>query len=385
MKMKLGSLFDGSGGFPLAAVMCGIEPVWASEIEEYPIRVTKKNFPNMKHLGDITKINGAEVEPVDIITFGSPCQDLSIAGFRAGLEGERSGLFMEAIRIIKEMRDATENRFPRYAIWENVYGAFSSNEGRDFRVVLERFCRVTEEEFSVPECEAWAKAGEILADGYSIAWRTFDAQYWGVPQMRRRIFLVADFSGGGAGEILFKRDGLSRDFSEIRKTWESSATRTEGSARAAVAIKERHGKPGGGKGILIQDDKAGTIDCNNGQYIMLMQGSSPDKGAPRVYDGKAPTLKNSGDTVGSNLMVFYNNGTAVSYAGPMEKSPTLLNRMGTGGNNTPFVTETFRKVSRSKCKTDPTTWDGTEKSNCLNTFDMGEQRASELIVENEGL
>ena len=188
--MKLGSLFDGSGGFPLAARMCGIEPVWASEIEEYPIRVTKKNFPNMKHLGDITKINGAEIEPVDIITFGSPCQDLSIAGNRAGMkhteqgddETTRSGLFYEAIRVIKEMRDATQGRYPTFIIWENVFGAFSSNNGDDFWAVLNTIGGIAEDKFCTPRLEKWTYAGEILADGFSIAYRTLDLQYWVAPK-----------------------------------------------------------------------------------------------------------------------------------------------------------------------------------------------------------
>lgn len=141
--MKLGSLFDGSGGFPLAGALYGIEPVWASEIEPFPIRVTKLRFPGMKHLGSVTEVNGAEIEPVDIITFGSPCQDLSVAGKQAGIhDGQRSNLFFEAIRIIKEMRDATSNHFPRFAVWENVPGAFSSNKGQDFRAVLQAFCDI---------------------------------------------------------------------------------------------------------------------------------------------------------------------------------------------------------------------------------------------------
>lgn len=223
-KMRLGSLFDGSGGFPLAARMCGIEPVWASEIEPYPIRVTKKNFPNMKHLGDVTKINGAEIEPVDVITFGSPCQDLSVAGKQKGLSGERSGLFMEAVRIIKEMREKTDGKYPAFAVWENVPGAFSSNKREDFRVVLEALARAAEAGVSVPRSAKWKKSGEILADGWSIAWRTLDAKYWGVPQRRRRIYLVADFGGGRAGKILFEREGLQRDFKKSRKTREEAAT-----------------------------------------------------------------------------------------------------------------------------------------------------------------
>lgn len=197
--MKLCSLFDGSGGFPLAGMMCGIEPVYASEVEPFPIAVTHKRFPNMKHLGDVSKVNGAELEPVDVITFGSPCQDLSVAGKRAGLEnGERSSLFFQAIRIIKEMRDSTNGRYPRFAVWENVKGAFSSNGGEDFRAVLESFCRVVDETVSIPRPDKnrWLNAGEILGDTFSLAWRLLDAQYFGVPQRRQRIYLVADFRGG---------------------------------------------------------------------------------------------------------------------------------------------------------------------------------------------
>ena len=148
--MKLGSLFDGAGTCCFAAELCGITPVWSSEIEKFPLQVTAKRFPNCRQLGDIKKINGAEIEPVDIISFGSPCQDLSIAGNRQGLSGERSSLFMEAIRIIKEMRYATTNEFPRYAVWENVVGAFSSNGGEDFRTVIEEFCKIGDGTASVP-------------------------------------------------------------------------------------------------------------------------------------------------------------------------------------------------------------------------------------------
>ena len=218
--MKMCSLFDGSGGFPLAGALCGIEPVIASEVEPYPIAVTRSRFPTMKHLGDVSKVSGSDIEPVDLITFGSPCQDLSVAGKRAGLKHEengdeettRSGLFMEAIRIIKEMRGATNGQYPTFALWENVPGAFSSNKGEDFRVVLEEFIKIKEPSATVPAAgkNGWPYADIYVGDGWSVAYRTFDAQYWGVPQRRRRIYLVADFRGERAGKILFERESLRR-------------------------------------------------------------------------------------------------------------------------------------------------------------------------------
>lgn len=227
--MKLLSLFDGSGGFLLAGEMCGIEPVYASEIEPYPIAVSKSHFPNVKHLGDICKIKGSELEPVDIITFGSPCQNMSIAGNREGIkhitigsnETTQSGLFIEAIRVIKEMRLATNGVYPRFAVWENVCGAFSSNRGEDFRLVLEEFIRISEPNAIMPKVPkaGWAYADCISGNGWSIAYRTFDAQYWGVPQRRRRIYLVADFRGGRAKEILFEQEGLR---------WHTAQSETQG-------------------------------------------------------------------------------------------------------------------------------------------------------------
>ena len=237
--MTLGSLFDGSGTCPLAATLCGITPIWASEIEPFPIRVTQKNFPGMRHLGDITQINGAEIEPVDIVTFGSPCQDLSEAGAQKGLvEGKRSCLFFDALRIICEMREATHGKYPRYAVWENVPGAFSSNQGRDFLAVLRAFVKAAGgNDADVPEPArkgksdklVWRNAGCILGDGYSIAWRVLDAQHWGVPQRRKRIFLVCDFAGGRAGEILFKREGLLGDFKAGRKARQEDSGAAVGS------------------------------------------------------------------------------------------------------------------------------------------------------------
>lgn len=179
----------------------------------------------MKHLGDITKINGHEIEPVHCITFGSPCQDLSVAnGNRKGLDGNRSGLFMEAIRIVKEMREKTDGIYPAFAVWENVPGAFSSNKGEDFRAVLEELARIREPNIAIPMChKRWGKSGFVLGDGYSIAWRQLDAQYWGVPQRRKRIALVMDFGAGRAGKILFERTGMYGNLEPSIPAWKGSA------------------------------------------------------------------------------------------------------------------------------------------------------------------
>lgn len=242
--ITLGSLFDGIGGFPLAAVRCGVVPLWASEIEAFPIEVTRIRFPDMEHVGDITKLKGAELPPVDVICGGSPCQDLSVAGARAGLSGERSGLFMEQVRITKEMRDAERKRGrpvylvrPRFLCWENVPGAFSSGcpRGEDFRIVLEEIIRVEERDAHVPRPTAgrWEPAGVILGVRSSLAWRTMDAQYWGVPQRRRRIFLVADFGGFTAPKILFEQEGLPGYPSAGRGTGQGAAADPGGGPDAA--------------------------------------------------------------------------------------------------------------------------------------------------------
>lgn len=289
-KMRLGSLFDGSGGFPLAGILCDIEPLWAAEVEPYPIAVTRSRFPDMKHLGDISKVNGAEIEPVDIITFGSPCQDLSVAGKRAGLKHEangdeettRSGLFMEAVRIIKEMREATNGLYPRFALWENVPGAFSSNKGEDFRIVLEELIKIVEPGASMPPVpkNGWSYADNYRGDGWSLAYRVFDAQYWGVPQRRRRIHLVLDLRGENAGEVLFEREGVRGYFAEGRTPWQATAGDAQDRSGAndrvgegdggqgldavAYTMKERAGCAGGGKGPLVQTNLAAGFKAGNG-------------------------------------------------------------------------------------------------------------------------
>ena len=263
--MTLGSLFDGIGGFPLSAAMCGIEPRWASEIEPFPILCTHKRFPNMKHLGSVTEINGAEVEPVDIITFGSPCQDLSVAGKQAGIhDGARSNLFFEAVRIIKEMRQKDEatgrsgvDVRPRYAVWENVPGAFSSNGGKDFQAVLQALAEVADPDVSIPLPDGgkWLKAGCIVGEGYSIAWRTYDAQYWGVPQRRKRIYLVADFGSERAGEVLFEPESMRGDSSQGGTPWQRASSDAQGCADGSC----------GGVVYCLQGngiDRADTAGCN---------------------------------------------------------------------------------------------------------------------------
>ena len=313
--LTLGSLFDGSGTFPMMAMLSGIVPVWKSEIEPFPIAVTEKRLPFVKHLGDINSVNGAEIEPVDIITFGSPCTDLSVAGKRQGLNAERSGLFFQAIRIIKEMRGATNGKYPRFAVWENVTGAFSSNGGEDFRCVLEEFCKIKDADLSVPKPEKWTKAGEIMGEKFSVAYRTFDAQYWGVPQRRMRVYLVADFEGGCASKILFESEGMSGYSAESFRAWQETAqsfgncseetgsglmfenhsqdTRYTGPLEVAQTVSATYGTGGnnqpfvvesavvpatlkircgggsGGKGALIQRNKSATLSCNNDQTLFV--------------------------------------------------------------------------------------------------------------------
>lgn len=215
---RLGSLFSGSGGFELAGQRSGITPVWASEIAPFPTLVTYRRFPDMARYGDVSKIDGAKVPQVDVITFGSPCQDLSVAGHGKGLTGSRSGLFFEAIRIIKQMRAASGGRYPRFAVWENVPGALYSNKGADFHEVLGQIVSVKDEKKAseLPRPGKWSQAGAIVADGFSAAWRVLDAQYFGLPQRRKRIYLVTDFAGRSAPEILFERGRESEPSCPIR-------------------------------------------------------------------------------------------------------------------------------------------------------------------------
>ena len=325
-EITMGSLFSGSGGFELAGSIFGIRPIWASEIEPFPILVTTKNFPEMKHLGDINKLNGADLEPVTIIAGGSPCQDMSIAGKREGLDGSRSNLFREQIRIIKEMResDRTAGRTgtqirPRYMVWENVPGAFSSNKGKDFQAVLQEIVSITDEESNVPfpPKGKWQTAGCIMGDHFSIAWRVFDAQYWGVPQRRKRIYLVADFGGNTAPKILFEREGLSGDFAESREAWQ----RTAGDIKTGT-------------------HKAGTDDVEC--YDISDRRRVADKSEV------SPTLTTKMGTGGNNVPIVLENHPQDSRVTIAEDGnvPTLTSRMGTGGGNVPLI------LSQSHCRSE---------------------------------
>jgi DNA (cytosine-5)-methyltransferase 1 len=315
-ELTLGSLFDGSGGFPLGGILSGIKPLWASEIEPFPIRVTTKRLPFMKHYGDISKLSGADLASVDIITFGSPCQDMSVAGKRNGLDGARSSLFYEAIRVVKEMREKTDGKYPRYIVWENVPGAFSSNKGEDFKAVLESVCSIKTADFTVPGPPGgkWNNAGQIMAEGFSVAWRVLDAQFWGVPQRRRRIYLVADFAAGSAGKILFESESLSGH---------SEKSISKGKAAAGDAET----CPG----------KTGTLCLN-------------DQGGERmdVTEDKTATLR---ATANHPPLVFENHAQDSRFVGPLKKAQTVLATFGTGGNNQPFVVETPKTLKiRSGCE-----------------------------------
>lgn len=280
-KLKLGSLFDGIGGWCLSAVRNGIEPVWSSEIETFPMEVTKKHFPNVKQLGDIRNIDGAKVEPVDIITAGSPCQDFSVANGngRKGLEGERSGLFTESVRIVRQMRKSSGGVHCRFYILENVPGILSSNKGMDFRDVLSH---ITNTEIPIPRSGRWANSGLVRSRQCDVGWRMFNAKYFGTPQSRKRIFVIADFGKTErcAEKILFEQKGDSWNFKTRKKgeTISQSIKRCDVAGNIAIntpkdcgcvpiACRMRCGKDGGGKGALIGFDKCFTLSTHNDQII----------------------------------------------------------------------------------------------------------------------
>ena len=334
--LTLGSLFDGSGTFPMMAMLSGIVPVWKSEIEPFPIAVTEKRLPFVKNLGDINSINGAEIEPVDIITFGSPCTDLSVAGKRQGLNAERSGLFFQAIRIIKEMRGATNGKYPRFAVWENVTGAFSSNGGEDFRCVLEEFCKIKDADLSVPKPAKWEKAGEILGKDFSFAWRTFDAQYWGVPQRRVRIYLVANFDGGCASEILFKSESVSGYSAESFRAWQETSqsfgncsketgsglmfenhsqdTRYTGPLNVAQTVSATYGTGGNNQPFVVENFHKAYGIC--GKYSNSMLSDNPNSGFYEANTSRTIDTSNQSPCKNQGgMVVVEGNGSRPSHHG----------------------------------------------------------------------
>jgi len=338
--LTLGSLFDGIGGFCLAGQYAGMKPIWASEIEPFPMRVTEKRFSDVRQLGDVNSLSGEDIPPVDVITFGSPCQNLSIAGKRAGLQGTQSSLFFQAIRIITEMRCKTHGQYPSYAVWENVPGALSSNDGQDFRQVLESLAQIADEHTAVPipENGKWLGAGEILGDHYSLAWRILDASKgWGVAQRRRRIFLVADFAGTGAGEILFESEGLSGYTPPCGEACQGTARGAEGGTGASgtVVLNDQ-----GGNRMDITENETSTLRAkmNSHQPVILASGfcteHSADSRGIGYVEEESPTLR-AGVTPG--VAIEFNptdNRIKVKENGICQ---TLCSRMGTGGNNVPLT------------------------------------------------
>ena len=437
--LTLGSLFDGSGGFPLGGLISGITPLWASEIEPFPIRVTTKRLPQVEHYGDVSTLDGAKLQPVDIITFGSPCQDMSIAGKREGLGGPRSNLFYQAVRIVKEMRCKTDGRYPRFVVWENVPGAFSSNKGKDFKAVLEEICKVKDPCVYVPESAKWQNAGEILGDGFSVAWRVFDAQFWGVPQRRKRIYLVADFAGGSAGKVLFESEGVSGYSAEGFRAWQGAAGSAAPCIGAAgsVCLNDQ-----GGNCISVEDGRACTLRAQSHGHppcVLESAGFCTEHSAkargigygaelsPTLRAGTVPAavaLENHpADGMDAELSLFENHSQDTRYTGPLETAPTVNATYGMGGNNQPFVVETPKtlkirsgcegggkgaliqddKSATLSCNNDQTvfvpfckgarphsaeeapTWKDGEVANTLNAFDIGETRCNELVVQAFGI
>lgn len=312
----------------------------------------------MKHLGDITKISGHTAPIVDCIIGGSPCQDLSVAGKRAGLDGERSGLYIEQVRIVKEMRGRDERNGrtgvdirPRYMVWENVPGAFSSNKGDDFRIVLEELAKVKDKDAVIPMPDKWTSCGCIMGDGWSIAWRVLDAQFWGVPQRRRRIALVADFGGHSAPEILFVRKSVSGHTDESKP--------------------QRQETPSDATGGFGADDRLGADQYN------------------------AVILGDTVSTLGVNCGMSHGRQCVLEPVYSVENHPadsrvdidesgkvqTLTSRMGTGGGNVPMVMQQcFSKSKRAQSATDNETWIESDTANTLNAFDVGDVRTTEAVV-----
>ena len=294
-ELTLGSFFNGISTWILSAEQYGIKTLWESEIDDYCEAVTAHHFPDVRQMGDITKLKAEDLEPVDIITCSSPCQDLSVAGRRAGLEGERSGLFRTSIRLVHEMRKRTGK--PRYFIFENVPGLFSSNKGHDFRAVLEE---ITKTEIPMPSDNRWAEAWCLEWGGKcSLAWRTLDAQYFGVPQRRKRIFLVADFGGFTAGEVLLECKSVYGDSSEGKSKGQDAAESVRTGTNISIYDMTHHDE------VIraVHGNKTQTLKArmgtggNNTPIVHCFEPGIASRDGGHIYeDGKAPTLRaNPGD------------------------------------------------------------------------------------------
>ena len=387
--LTLGSLFDGSGGFPLGGLISGVTPVWASEIEPFPIRVTTKRLPFMKHYGDISRMDGGKIEPVDIITFGSPCTDMSVAGKRAGLEGQQSVLFYQAIRIIKEMRCATNGKYPRYIVWENVPGAFSSNGGEDFKAVLEAVIGVVEPDTQVPVPEKgrWPYADCYMGDEWSVAYRVLDAQFWGVPQRRKRIYLVADFAGGSAFDILFKSEGLSGYSAEGFRTWQRTACGAESCSGAtsfdgyngeltgdvSSTLGVNCGMSTGRNGIVLNDQGGNRMDvtdevtatlraeAHHPPVVMEAAGFCTEHSSKSRSIGyeeeMSPTLR--AGVVPAAIAIENHQADSRIKIREDNICQTLTSNMGMGGNNVPLV------------MADACNWDGEQVAPTLTAHNAG--------------
>lgn len=360
-QLTLGSLFDGSGGFPLGGLLTEqITPLWSSEIEPFAIRVTTKRLPQVKHYGDVSAISGADLPPVDIITFGSPCQDMSIAGKRDGLDGSRSSLFYEAIRIVKEMRCKTNGEKPRFIVWENVPGAFSSNKGQDFKAVLEAVIGVKEPSASVsaPEKKGWPDADYYVGDGWSVAYRVLDAQWWGVPQRRKHIYLVADFADQSAPKVLFESEGVSRYSAEGFRAWQRAAAGAESGTGEAgcngaggrICLNDQ-----GGRQMDVSEDVTGTLRAEeHGHQPCVLEAAgfctehSADARSIGYEEERSPTLR-AGVVPAAIALENYPADSRVKISED-GKVQTLTSRCGTGGGNVPMVMDAVENSVESPVK-----------------------------------
>ena len=362
--LTLGSLFSGSGGFELGGLLTGqITPLWSSEIEPFAIRVTTKRLPQVKHYGDVSAISGADLPPVDIITFGSPCQDMSIAGKRDGLDGSRSSLFYEAIRIVKEMRCKTNGEKPRFIVWENVPGAFSSNKGQDFKAVLEAVIGVKEPAATVPapEKKGWPDADYYVGDGWSVAYRVLDAQWWGVPQRRKRIYLVADFADQSAPKVLFESEGVSRYSAEGFRAWQRAAagaesgTGTAGGNGAAGSTGRICLNDQGGAQMDVSEDVVGTLRAEeHGHQPCVLEAAgfctehSADARSIGYEEERSPTLR--AGVVPAAIALENHPADSRVKISEDGKVQTLTSRCGTGGGNVPMVMDAVENSVESPVK-----------------------------------